>query len=148
MNTLPKLNFPARHLRARREADKTYVWDALRRSYLLLTPEEWVRRHVIGFLTGHCGVAPTSIVQEYPVQLNGTAQRADIVVAGGDGRPQLLVECKAADVRLTRSVYEQAARYNAVVGARYIMLTNGLETLLYELRTDCYKQIDRMPSLG
>ena len=147
MNTLPKLKFPAIHLRVRRENDKVFVWDALRRSYLVLTPEEWVRRHVIGFLTTHCGVEMTAIVQEYPVQLNGTAQRADVVVVDCQAKPLLLVECKAAEVRLTRAVYEQAMRYNAVVGARYVMLTNGLDTLLYESRTTGYVLLDSMPSL-
>ena len=147
MNTLPKLNFPAIHLRAKRENDKVFVWDSLRRSYLVLTPEEWVRRHVIGFLMTHCGVEATAIVQEYPVQLNGTAQRADVVVVDGEAKPLLLVECKAAEVSLTRAVYEQAVRYNAVVGARYVMLTNGLRTLLYENRATGYALLDSMPSL-
>lgn len=147
MDTLPKLNFPAIHLRVRRENDKVFVWDALRHNYLVLTPEEWVRRHVIGLLTTHCGVETTSIVQEYPVQLNGTAQRADVVVMDGEAKPLLLVECKAAEIPLTRAVYEQAVRYNAVVGARYVMITNGLKTLLYECRATGYVLLDSMPSL-
>ena len=147
MNRLPKLKFPAIRLRAKRDGDRTLVWDMQRGEWLVLTPEEWVRRHVLNYLVAHRGVSATSIAQEYPVPLNGMAQRADIVVIGSDGRPQLLVECKAADVKIDRSVFEQAARYNSVIGARYIILTNGLNTLCFELCEDKYINLAHFPEL-
>ena len=147
MNTLPKLKFPAIRLRAKRDGERTLVWDMQRGEWLVLTPEEWVRRHVLNYLIAYRGVPPTSIAQEYPVPLNGMAQRADIVVAGRDGRPLLLVECKAADVKINRSVFEQAARYNSVVCARYIVLTNGLHTSCYELRAGEYHPLAVFPTL-
>ena len=82
MSELPKLNFPAIRLRARRRGDGVEVWDALRGIYLVLTPEEWVRQHLIAYLTEHCGVQPKRVVQEYAVALNGQPQRADVVVVG------------------------------------------------------------------
>ena len=148
MAELPKLKFPAIRLRAKHaDNGRTLVWDAQRGEWLVLTPEEWVRRHVIGYLTTHCGIMPTSIAQEYPVAINGMAQRADIVVIGRDGRPQLLVECKAADIKLDSAVFEQAARYNAIVGARYIMLTNGLRTTIFERTAEGYIALKQMPTL-
>lgn len=131
----PKLNFPQYAFRMRSFAGSNKVWDELRRVWLVLTPEEWVRRHVVRWLTDS-GVLPVMIVQEYPVCVQGQPQRADIVVFGKDARPFLLVECKEPKVDMTGSVYAQAVRYNAVVGARYIMLTNGLKHSLYECSGD------------
>lgn len=82
MSELPKLNFPAIRLRARRRGEQVEVWDDLRGIYLVLTPEEWVRRHLIAYLVSHCGVLPKRIVQEYAVPVNGQPQRADVVVVG------------------------------------------------------------------
>ncbi len=128
---LPRLNFPAIRLRMMRREGQCMVWDPLRKCYLVLTPEEWVRRHLIEYLTACCGAQPLRIVQEYPVPLNGMAQRADVVVVGDDGRPLLVAECKAAEVKIDRSVLAQVARYNAVLGARYVVLTNGMTHFCY-----------------
>lgn len=81
MIRLPELNFPAVELRRIERDGRTYVPDVVRGGYLVLTPEEWVRRHVIGYLTGYCGVELRTVMTEYPVDLNGTPQRADVVVA-------------------------------------------------------------------
>ncbi len=132
MSELPKLNFPAVVLSRRERDGKTYIPDRVRGGYLVLTPEEWVRRHVIEYLTGWCGVELQRIITEYPVPLNGQQQRADIVVVGCDGKPQMLIECKAADVDITKDVLAQAVRYNSVVGAKWLMLTNGLKMFCYE----------------
>ena len=78
MSALPKLNFPAIRLRARRREGQVEVWDDLRGIYLVLTPEEWVRRHLIAYLVSHCGVLPKRVVQEYAVPVNGQPQRADV----------------------------------------------------------------------
>jgi hypothetical protein len=115
-----------------RRGDDDYVWDPSRGMWLRCTPEEWVRRHAIGWLTGSQGVTPQYIVQEYPVSINGMAQRADIVVLGADCLPRLLVECKAPGIALDESVLRQAARYNTVIGSPQIMLTNGLSHSFWE----------------
>ena len=73
----PRLNFPAVKLRISQRGEQMTVWDPLRGIYLVLTPEEWVRRHLIGFLISHCGAQPMRIVQEYAVAMNGSPQRAD-----------------------------------------------------------------------
>ena len=120
-----QINFPAIEMATKVVGNQTFVWDNLRNRYLLLTPEERVRRHAIAFLISHCGVLPQSIAQEYPVKINGTAQRADIVVVGKSLEPAILIECKAPEVDITEAVYAQAVRYNSVLGAKFIILTNG-----------------------
>lgn len=124
---MPTLNLPPVRLRARRSGGRIEIWDALRGSWLVLTPEEWVRQHVIHLLVSHRAVPAQRIVCEYPVPLNGQPQRADIVVVDDCGAPWLLVECKAADVDIDDSVLAQAVRYNSVLHASYIMITNGLQ---------------------
>ena len=145
MSEEPKLNLPPIKMRIKREGDNRYVWDALRGKYLLLTPEERVRRYVLAFLSSYCNIPATSLVQEYPVPLNGMAQRADIVAMGRDGKPLLLVECKAPCVEIDREVFGQATRYNTVVGARFIILTNGLRHYCYERTADDYKPLNTFP---
>ena len=144
MSGLPKLNFPAIRLRARRRGDAVEVWDSLRETYLVLTPEEWVRQHLIRLLVERGGVPPGNISQEYPVALSGAAQRADVVVTGRDGRPCLLAECKAPDVPLGREVFAQAVRYNSVV------ITNGLLHCCSSLdrSTGRYAVVEGLPDLS
>lgn len=145
MPRLPKLQFPAIRLRARERAGRVEVWDELRGIYLVLTPEEWVRRHLIAYLTAHCGLQPLRIVQEYPVPLNGQPQRADVVAVDDEGRPWLMAECKAPGIPLDGRVFEQAARYNAVLGARYLLLTNGLAHACYERCGETYRPLEEFP---
>ena len=147
MNGLPKLHIPAIRLRARRREGTVEVWDALRGIYLVLTPEEWVRRHLIEYLVHGCGAQPTRIVQEYPVPLNGQPQRADVVVVDDAARPLLLAECKAPHVKIDGRTLAQAVRYNSVVGARYLVLTNGLCHYCCEYRDGAYVRLDSFPSL-
>ena len=147
MNEYPKLNFPAIRLQAQRREGQTLVWDSLRGRFLVLTPEEWVRRHVIAYLCSCCGVEPLSVVQEYPVPLNGTSQRADVVVVDKEGKPAILVECKACDVKIDSDVYAQAVRYNSVVRARYLILTNGITHFCFEYSDGDYRRMQQFPQL-
>ncbi len=128
MDGLPKLNFPAVRLRARRVGCGVEVWDPVRGMWLVLTPEEWV------------------IVQEWPVRLNGQPQRADLVVVDRQGRPLLLAECKAASVRIDGTVLDQAVRYNSVVGAPWLMLTNGLTHYFYTCAEGACKPVRELPA--
>ncbi len=79
------------------------------------------------------GISAANIAQEYPVEVNGQPQRADIVVFGPGGRPLMVVECKAPGVAVSGAAFAQAFRYNAVLGARHVMLTNGLDHYIYEV---------------
>ena len=147
MSALPKLIFPSLNLRQRESAKGRQIWCETRRQWLMLTPEEWVRRHLVGYLVQKCGIAPLSIVEEYPVPLNGQPQRADVVVVGRDTKPLLVAECKAVDVKIDQTVLDQAGRYNAVLKARYIFITNGKEHYAYELTEAGYRPLKQLPPL-
>ncbi len=138
-NSYPKLNFPSINLRAQRQnnSDSLLVWSSPRNCYLVLTPEEWVRRHLVEYLINSYGLSPMQIIEEYPVSLNGQAQRADVVVVRGD-KPLILAECKSPDIKLSQETLSQAVRYNSVVGARYIILTNGVMHLCFERSQNGY----------
>lgn len=142
------MNLPPVRLRASRRGDDDYVWDSLRGRWLLLTPEEWVRRHVIGWLSGTLAIPPTSIMQECQLHIGGSLQRADIVVTDIGRRAILLVECKAADVPIDGDVLAQASRYNGVLHAPYIMLTNGLYHYFYAAEGSAYRRLDTVPDLS
>lgn len=147
MSELPNLNFPPIRLQARRRGGTVEVWDPIRGVYLVLTPEEWVRQHLIAYLVSHCGAQPLRIVEEYAVPLNGQPQRADVVVVDDDGRPLLLAECKAPEVAINKQTLAQAVRYNSVLQARYIILTNGLKHYCCRYREGCYEQLRAFPRL-
>ncbi|MBR5464397.1 MAG: type I restriction enzyme HsdR N-terminal domain-containing protein [Alistipes sp.] len=147
MQEFAKLIFPRPQLRLKEDAKGCLVWSETRRQWLVLTPEEWVRRHLVAWLISELGVPLLNVVEEYPVPLNGQPQRADVVVIGRDTKPLLLAECKAPEVKIDQSVLDQAARYNAVLGARYLLLTNGLKLFLYELTAAGYRPLDSFPHL-
>ena len=101
------------------------VWAEGRGVWLRLTPEEEVRRRVVRHLVERLGVPRTHIVEEYPVNLNSQPQRADIVAVDRALKPFLVVECKAPEVAINQSVVDQVVRYNSVIGARQVVVTNG-----------------------
>ena len=148
MSGLPKLNFPAIRLRARRRGDAVEVWDALRGIYLVLTPEEWVWQHLIAHLVSHCGVLPKRVVQEYAVALNGQPQRADVVVVGDRAEPLLLAECKAPGIPVGRQTLAQAVRYNSVLGARYVIPHQRPPALLLRVPRRRIRPARRIPDLS
>ena len=141
MPNTTKLIFPDISARIKDLEGEKYIWDSLRGRWLLLTPEEWVRQHVIGWLVAHKGIAALRISQEYPVNINGQHQRADIVVIDDFAKPYILVECKAPDVEIDGEVVMQATRYNSVVKARYIVLTNGKRLFCYEHHEGKYRAV-------
>ena len=146
MNLTPKLNFPPINLRATREKERVMVFDNIRRMYVVLTPEEWVRRHLVEFLVTHCNAPRLAIVEEYPVNINGMAQRADIVALNRETKPLVIVECKEPNVRIDQAVLDQVVRYNSVLHCRYVVVTNGVATYSFMLTEEGkYRPLDHFP---
>ncbi|MGB3617314.1 MAG: type I restriction enzyme HsdR N-terminal domain-containing protein [Catalinimonas sp.] len=125
---MPPLNLPACNVALRDEDGKTWVLDVLRRKYVVLTPEEWVRQHFIQLLIGPGGYPRTLLRTEAGLHVNRQARRSDLLAYDRAGRPYLLVECKAPTVALAPQVFEQAARYNYTLRAPFLAVTNGMET--------------------
>lgn len=120
------LNLPKAPLQLSRAGDQTFVMCHIRKKKLVLTPEEWVRQHVIHFLIDK-GVPQGLIASEMGLKYNDRIKRADIVIYGKDQTPKMIVECKAPDVQLTEAVFRQIASYNFALSVDYLFMTNGLE---------------------
>ena len=142
----PKLNYPSIHLRARRGAGgRTEVFDKVRGRWLVLTPEEWVRRHVVEYMRTECGFQPEQIAEEHPIDINNMSQRADIVAFDSNSIPCVIVECKEPNIKIDNTVLAQAVRYNSTLGCRYIVITNGITTYCYAHEDGKYQPISHFP---
>ena len=120
------LNLPAYDASIREVEGKAMIYDPVRRKYVRLTPEEWVRQHFLHYLVQELAVPKALIAVEMAFRYQGMARRADLVVHDRKGHPVLMVECKAPEVEIAQPVFDQVARYNKVVKARYLVVTNGL----------------------
>ncbi len=122
-----QLNLPAFEYKVKKQADKLYIYDAIRRKYLQLTPEEWVRQHFIHYLMGHLNYPRGLITTESGLKYNKLQRRTDIVVFNREARPYMIVECKAPTVPINQQVFNQIAVYNKVLQAQLLVVTNGLQ---------------------
>src|SRR5689334_12958722 len=121
------LNLPAFAFKVKQEKSKFWIFDGIRRKYLVLTPEEWVRQHFIQYLIQHLHYPKGLISPERGVIYNSLAKRTDICVFDTTGKVCMLVECKASSVKINEATIRQATTYNQNIRAKYVVLTNGLE---------------------
>ena len=131
MKTFEKLNFPESSLKLKYENLKPFVFDNIRKKWLLLTPEEWVRQHLINYLINHKNYPVNFISIEKELILNNIKKRYDVVIYNKQLIPKILIECKAPYIELNTGVIEQALRYNLVLKANYVMITNGVSDLIF-----------------
>lgn len=124
---MQKLNFPGYAFRFKSNENKPLIFDVIRKKFVVLTPEEWVRQHVVTFLLSEKKYPASHINVEKQLKLHDTIKRYDIVVYNNDGTIYLIVECKASKIAITQETFDQIARYNFVVNATYLMVTNGLD---------------------
>ncbi len=121
------LNLPSFDYRLSRGDDGvTRIYDCLRQKFVALTPEEWVRQHFVNYLITTLGYPRGLMANEVSLKLNRTARRCDTIVYSRQGRPLAIVEYKAPTVAITQTVFDQIARYNSVIGASYLIVSNGL----------------------
>lgn len=136
---LPKLNFAESFdFNFRKDKDKFFIYDLTRKSWLLLTPEEWVRQHWIRYFLETRGYSTSALITEKKIILNGLTKRLDLLVTKKTA-PEILVECKAPHIKLTEKTFEQTARYNSIVGAKEIILSNGLQHINARLTDNGYE---------
>ncbi len=123
---MQNLNFPQFQFRFKNSENKLYIFDEIRKKFILLTPEEWVRQHVVHYFIHHKGYPKSHINVEKVVKINGLNKRYDVVVFRPDGSIFLLVECKEPNVIISQSTFDQIARYNLMLNATFLMVTNGI----------------------
>ena len=124
---MEKLNLPDFNITLKSEAGKNFVFDVLRRKYVLLTPEEWVRQHFVHLLITHYQYPKSLIKLESGLKYNKLKKRSDIIVFDRNGKIFLVVECKSADVAISQKVFDQVTMYNDTLKGQYVVVTNGLK---------------------
>lgn len=130
------LAFPKANLRLSKKNDALFVWCVSRKKTLLLTPEEWVRQHLIHYLVNEKSIPLGLLISEYAIKVNNLSRRCDVVVFGTDQQPKLIVECKAPDVVIDQKVFHQIAQYNFQLNVDYLMLTNGLHHVICKINRE------------
>ena len=121
-----QLNFPKFSFRLKSSENKTHIFDAIRKKFVVLQPEEWVRQHCVQFLIKEKHYPQSLINVEKELRLNNLRKRYDIVVYNPDGSIHLIVECKAPKITINQDTFDQIARYNLTLNATYLMVTNGI----------------------
>ena len=123
------------------------LYDPLRRKYVTLTPEEWVRQHFVNYLTGFLGYPSGLIRIEASFRLHSMLRRADILIHDRAGEPVMIVECKAQQVKISQEVFDQIINYNFNYGVRYLVVTNGTEHFAGKINTEArtFALLDHIP---
>ena len=146
MSSFPPLNFNTYPLKLFKKEEQVFVKDEIRKKNLVLTPEEWVRQHCVHFLNQELNYPLSSIGLEGKLVINEQMKRFDILVYN-NGQPLILVECKAASIKIDQKVFDQIARYNLKLNVSFIWVTNGLNhffaTIDYEAQK--YNFIKKLP---
>lgn len=124
---MQNLNFPKYNFRFKSNENKTLIFDIIRKKFVVLTPEEWVRQHVIHFLITEKKYPINHINIEKQLMLNDTIKRYDVVVFKNNGDILIIVECKAPSIAINQQTFDQIARYNLSLNSELLMVTNGLE---------------------
>lgn len=127
------IRFAEYDFKVKHEGSQSFIFDSVRKRYVALTPEEWVRQHWLRYLIEEKKYPRSLIAVEMSLKLNTLSKRCDIVVYGNNGSPQLIVECKAVSVRILQNVFDQVARYNLSLKVKYLVVSNGKETFCCEI---------------
>ena len=121
-----KLSFPNYEFRLKKIDEKRFIFDEIRKKYIELTAEEWVRQNCIKFLINEKKYKSQLIAMEKKIILNNLTKRFDIIAYDNNGDPNLLVECKAPNIAIKQETFDQILSYNRVINSKYLMITNGI----------------------
>lgn len=141
------LQLPPFEMKLKRGENVLKIFDPLRKKYVILTPEEYVRQHFVNWLTTYLHYPVSLTSNEIGIELNGTKRRCDTVVFNTDGYPMVIVEYKAPNIKITQKVFDQIVRYNMVLHARYLMVSNGMShyCCLIDYDRNTYSFIPEIP---
>lgn len=145
---MEQLNLPTYTFRIQEGSDKSLIFDPIRKKYVTLTPEEWVRQHILAFLYTDLGYPRGLIEVEKGLDYSGMKWRADALAYSVSGNPILLVECKAPNVAVTQQTFDQISRYNLVFQVPFLLVTNGLAHYCckIDMENRSYEFLEKIPS--
>ncbi|MDY5857610.1 MAG: type I restriction enzyme HsdR N-terminal domain-containing protein [Porphyromonas sp.] len=143
-----QLNLPPFSARIERREGKLYIWDILRQRAVRLTPEEWVRQHMIHYLIGGLGYPTELLMNEVALQVGETRKRVDSILYDRQLKPLMLLEYKSPEVPLGERVLQQALRYNMALRVPYLVLSNGLQHVAYRIdyQTQTFRTLNVIPA--
>ena len=141
------LNFPKFSFRFKNSENKVSIFDPIRKKFVILQPEEWVRQNCLQVLLQEKKYPKSLINVEKELRVNDLKKRYDIVVYNPDGSIHLIVECKAPSIPITQSTFDQIAQYNLTLNATYLMVTNGLNHYYCQMdfKSECYTFLKYIP---
>jgi len=131
-----ELNLPEFEVNLKKSEGKIWIFDGIRKKYLVLTPEEWVRQHLVNYFIHHLKYPKSLISVERGLRYNQLQKRSDITIFDRSGNAWMIVECKSPEVNLDQKSVLQVAVYNADVNAKYVSVSNGIKHVCYETKTD------------
>ena len=140
-----KVQFPPPSFRMKNEQGNEWIFDAIRKKWMVLTPEEWVRQNFVQYLVTRQDYPSSVIAIEKEIRLGELKKRFDILIYDREHKPWMLVECKGMEVELSQSVLDQAIRYNMSVPVDYILITNGKETYGWYKGEEGLIEIEKIP---
>ena len=145
---MQKLNFQLYNFRFKNNENKFSIFDEIRKKFIILTPEEWVRQHVIHLLKKKKKYPKSLINVEKVLKINGWRKRYDVVVFNSDGSIFILIECKAPEIKITQATFDQIARYNMTMNAQFLMVTNGLNHYFCQMdyENEKYTFLENLPN--
>lgn len=146
---MQQLNFPTYSFRFKNSENKPYIFDEIRKKFIVLTPEEWVRQHVVQYLLVDKKYPKSLINVEKLVKVNDINKRYDGIVFNSDGSIFLLIECKAPEITISQQTFDQIAQYNLVLNAEYLMVTNGINHYFCKMdfEKETYVFLKELPNL-
>ncbi|HVF95762.1 MAG TPA: type I restriction enzyme HsdR N-terminal domain-containing protein [Flavisolibacter sp.] len=142
------VQFPEPDFKIKTEGEKRFVFDAIRRTWLLLTEEEWVRQNFVAYLINVLKYPQALVALEKEIRMNDLKKRFDILVYDLTHRPWMLVECKSPAVQLSEDVLQQVLRYNVSVPVKFVVITNGEATAAWEKDEYNLKLLNAMPAFS
>lgn len=145
---VPELNFPEYTFQFIQDEKGTKIFDSIRKQYVVLTPEEWVRQHLIRYMIQEAQIPKGLIAVEKGLKINGMMQRTDVLVYDRNGTPWMVAECKAPSVKKVSEAAYQASRYCLSLNTPFILVTNGLKHGCYRKQGDSYHPIKEFPSFS
>lgn len=141
------LNLPPYQFKIKQQGLRTQIFDSIRKKYVVLTPEEWVRQNFLQFLIREKNYPASLIAVEAGLKYNQLQKRMDVLVYNKQGTPHLMVECKAPEVKINQDVFDQIARYNMVFKVKYLVVTNGMHHFccLMDYTNNSYQYLEQIP---
>lgn len=143
-----KIEYPAYDFKIKKENNAEYIFDSMRKQWLLLMPEEWVRQNFLRYIVQVKKYPSSLIAIEKEIYLGELKKRCDIVVYNRNALPWMIIECKEMNVTLNSKVLEQVLRYHITLPATYLVITNGSYCFGFEKREGKFYEIDELPGYG